>query len=154
MYDTFRGINWVESVHKDPIAIVRWWNNGVKMPVALLGERRHRHNQRVANRCRLGYPKISHYDPWLIEEFRLLYESNRGSLLYPNVTNSSQYISMNESFDAAASNFRLWQRTSLVLAGHQDQNCHILPFPHVDKQIKYAEYAKDSFPVNCVAAAV
>ena len=68
MYDSSCRTNRVESVHKDPINIVRGVNPGVKMPVALLGERRHRHNQRVANRCRLGYPKISHYDPWLIEE--------------------------------------------------------------------------------------
>ena len=107
MYDSSRGTKQVESVHKYPIAIVRGWNTSVKMPVALFGKKRHPHNQRVAIRCHVGYPKISHYDPWLIEEFRLLYESNHGSLLYPNVTNSSQYISTNESFDAAASNFRL-----------------------------------------------
>ena len=50
----------------------------------------------------LGYPEIGHYDIWLIEELKLLYLSNHGTLLYPNTTNSSQYISTNESFDAVA----------------------------------------------------
>ena len=83
MYDSSRGTNRVESVHKDPITMFRGMNTDVKMPVALLGEMRHRYNQRVANRCRLCYPKISHYDPWLIEELQLLYESTHGILLYP-----------------------------------------------------------------------
>ena len=73
MYDCSRGTNRVESVHKDLIAIVRGWHAGVEMSVALLGERRHRHNQKVAEIRRLGYPKISQYDIWLIEESQFLY---------------------------------------------------------------------------------
>ena len=51
---------------------------------------------------RLGYPKIGHYDMWLIEELKLLHLTNHGMVLHPNVTNSSRYISTNKSFDAAA----------------------------------------------------
>jgi len=29
-----------------------------------------------------------------------------------------------------------------------------LPFSHADKRIRYAEYAKDNFPVDCAAAAI
>ena len=73
MYECSRGTNRVESVHKNLIAIVAGWKTGVEMSVALLGERRHRHNQRVAEMRRLGYPKIGHFDIWLIEEFKFLY---------------------------------------------------------------------------------
>ena len=85
MYDSFRGTNQFGSVHKDPVTSVGGWNTGVKMPVPLLGKKRHRHNQRVAKMCRLGYPKISRYDVWLIEEVRSLYMLTHGILLYPNV---------------------------------------------------------------------
>ena len=80
------------------LAIVRGWNTGVKMPVDLLGKKRHCHNQRVAKMRHLGYPKIRYHDIWLIEELQLLYMSNHGIVLYPNVTTSLQFISMNKSF--------------------------------------------------------
>jgi hypothetical protein len=175
MYDCSRGTNRVESVHKDLIAIVRGWHAGVEMSVALLGERRHRHNQKVAEIRRLGYPKISQYDIWLIEEPQFLYLSNHGILLYPNVTNSSQYISTNESFDAGA-----WQSISVheslkdrckeienskgtlpTLSRDLDyfsrasgSDLPYLPFSHAEEQIKSAEYAKGNFPVDCNAAAI
>ena len=145
------------------------------MSVALLGERRHRHNQRVAETCRLGYPKIGHYDIWLIEELQLLYLSNRGILLYPNVTNSSQYILTNESFDAVAlQSFSVHESlkerceeikdsNGLLPIVSRDLDClrrasgsdlPYLPFSHADERIRYAEYAKDNFPVDCAAAAI
>ena len=102
MYDSFRGTNQFGSVHKDPVTSVGGWNTGVKMPVPLLGKKRHRHNQRIAKMPRLGYPKISRYDMWLIQELQLLCMSNHGILLHPNITTSSQYISTNKSFGAVA----------------------------------------------------
>ena len=102
MYDCSRGTNRVEGVHRYLIATFLGSNTSVEMSVALLGERRHRHNQTVAESRRLAYPKVGHYDTWLIEELQVLYLSNHGILLYPNFTNSSQYISTNESFDAVA----------------------------------------------------
>jgi hypothetical protein len=104
MYDCSRGTNQVESVHKDLIVIVsiRGWNTGVEMLVALLGERRHRHNQRVVEIRRLGYPMIGHYDIWLIKELQLLHLSDDEILLNPNATHLSQYFSTNEIFDAVA----------------------------------------------------
>ena len=85
VYDSSRGTNQVETVHKGPIAIGRGWNTGVNMQIALLGKRRHCHNQRVAKMRRLGYPKLSHYDIWLIRKLQLLHMSNHGTLLHPNV---------------------------------------------------------------------
>lgn len=102
MINCSRGSNRVKITHKKLIAAARGYKTGIEMSIALLGERRHRQNQRVAEIRRLGYPKIGHYDIWLIEELQLLYHSNHGILLYPNLTNSSQYISTNESFDAVA----------------------------------------------------
>ena len=175
MYDCSRGTNRVEGVHKDLIAIVRGWNTGVEMSVALLGERRHRHNQRVAEIRRLGYPKIGHYDIWLVEELQMLYLSNHGILLHPNVTNSSQYISTNESFDAVAlqsisvheslkercreienskGSLPTLSRDLDYLSKASGSDLPYLPFSHADERIKYAEYAKDNFPVDCVTTAI
>ena len=96
MYDSSRRTNRVGSAHKDPIAIGRGCNTSIKLPVALLCKKRHCHNQRVDKIHRLGYPKISHYDIWLIEGLQLLYMSNHGIMLYPNVKNIAIYFNEQE----------------------------------------------------------
>ena len=50
MYDCSRGTNRVESVHTALITSIRGENTSIEMPVALLGERRHYHNQELTKR--------------------------------------------------------------------------------------------------------
>ena len=175
MYDCSRGTNRVEGVHKNLISTFAGWNTGVEMSVALLGERRHRHNQRVAEMRRLGYPKIGHYDIWLIEELQELHLSNHGVVLYPDVTNSSQYIKTNESFDAVALQSAvvhdaLKERCKVIetekgslptltrdlnfLCKSTGSPLPFLPFSSAEERIKFSEYANDNDPIENSSAAV
>lgn len=49
----------------------------------LLAERRQRHNHRASERRRIGFPKIGHYDTWLIDQLQILVLKNHDHVLYP-----------------------------------------------------------------------
>ena len=102
LLDCSRGTNRVESFHKDLITDWGSWNLGMEMSVKLLAEKRHRHNHRVSEKRRDGFPKIGHYDTWEVDELQSLVLKNRGFLLFPNWSNSSEYVTTKESFDVVA----------------------------------------------------
>ncbi|KAL7535665.1 hypothetical protein ACHAXR_006652, partial [Thalassiosira sp. AJA248-18] len=83
MLDCSRGTNRLESYHKGLITTFGSNNMGVEMSVCLLRERRHRHNHRVSERRRFGFPRIGHYDTWEIDELQVLVYKNHGCLIYP-----------------------------------------------------------------------
>ena len=145
------------------------------MSVALLGKRRHRHNQKVAEKRRLGFPKIGHHDIWLIEELQILHLSNHGAILYPEVTNSSQYIGTNESFDAVALQSAvvhdaLKERCKIIesekgslpklsrdlafLCKSTGSPLPFLPFSGADERIKFSEYSNNNDQIDNSAAAI
>ena len=68
----------------------------------LMAEWRHRYNQRVSERRRVGFPRLGHSDTWLIDSLQLLVERNHGVLLHPEWSNASDYISTRESFGTVA----------------------------------------------------
>ena len=68
----------------------------------VLAERRHRHNQKCSERKRLNYPKIGHFDTWLIDSLQILVEHNHSVLLYPDWTNSSDYKDTNKTLGTIA----------------------------------------------------
>ena len=72
LYLCNRGTNDVENVHKQLVTTWGTWCVGIELTDCLLREWRHRFNQRVSERRRLGYPKIGHYDTWLIDKLQLL----------------------------------------------------------------------------------
>jgi hypothetical protein len=100
--DCNRGTNDVEAIHKQLVALYGTWCTGVEMSDALLSERRHRYNQRINERKRLGFPKIGHYDTWKIDAIQLVVEKNHGVLLYPDWSNASDYKETAESFGTVA----------------------------------------------------
>lgn len=102
LLDCSRGTNRVESFHKDLITDWGSWNLGMEMSVKLLREKRHRHNQQVSEKRRDGYPKIGHCDTWEVDELQSLVLKTRGYLLFPNWSNSSEYVTTEESFDVVA----------------------------------------------------
>lgn len=57
----------------------------------LLAERRHRHNQRCSELRRFGYPKVGHYDSWLIDKLQNLVLDVTGATLYQYWSNASDY---------------------------------------------------------------
>ena len=99
MIECLRGTNRTETYHKNLTTSFGQWNTGTWMAACLLSERRHRHNQRVDEKRRLGYPKIGHFDTWLIDLYQTLALKKHGVLIYPQWMNTSVYKQTAESFD-------------------------------------------------------
>ena len=99
IYDCVRGNGMVECIHKQLVDCFGRWRAGPRLAKALLQEWRHRFNQRMSERRRAGFPKIGHYDTWLIDELQLLVWHNHGKDLYPHWSNSSHYITTPEQMD-------------------------------------------------------
>lgn len=78
------------SFHTDLVADWGSWPMGTEMSVKLLAEKRHRHNHRVSEKRREGFPKIRHYNTWEVDELQLLVYKNRGFFLFPHWSNSSE----------------------------------------------------------------
>ena len=68
------------------------------MSDALLAEFRHRYNQRCSERRRAGFPKLGHYDTWLVDKLQRLVELNHNKALFPDWSNTSDYITTDERF--------------------------------------------------------
>jgi hypothetical protein len=99
LYDCVRGNGMVECIHKQLVDCFGRWQCGPRLAKTLLQEWRHRFNQRMSQRRRAGFPKIGHYDTWLIDELQLLVWLNHGKSLYPHWSNSSHYVSTREQMD-------------------------------------------------------
>ena len=100
LLDCNRGTNDTESVHKHLVTTWGTWCVGIELSDCLLREWRHRFNQGVSERRRLGFPKLGHYDTWLVDALQILVEQNHGKLLYPEWCNASDYVATAESFGA------------------------------------------------------
>jgi hypothetical protein len=97
-----RGTNDVENSHKQIVTTFGTWHTGVEFSCTLLRERRHRHNDRMAQRYRVGYVNLGHYDTWLVDLLQTLVEKNHGVALFPYWVNASDYKDTDESFDLVA----------------------------------------------------
>jgi len=72
---------------------------GVEMSDCLMmAERKHRHNHRCSKRRRNGFPKVGHYDIWLIDSLQNLVYKNHSVILFPEWSNTSDFMQKNESF--------------------------------------------------------
>ena len=69
LLDCSRGTNDTECAHKQIITAFGSWVTGIEMSDTLLREHRHRYNHRISERRRLGFPRIGHYDTWLIDKW-------------------------------------------------------------------------------------
>jgi hypothetical protein len=100
--DCSRGSNDTECAHKQFITTFGTWNTGVEMSDVLMAEWRHRYIQHVSERRRLGFPRIGHYDTWLIDYLQIIVKRNHGVLLYPDWSNASNYKATCEHFEMVA----------------------------------------------------
>jgi hypothetical protein len=91
LLDCSRGTNDVENSHKHIIATFGTWCTGLEMADCLLAERRHRYNHKVLERRRTGFPRLGHYDTWLIDKLQLLVEHNHNADYYPAWPNTGDY---------------------------------------------------------------
>lgn len=97
-----RGTPDVENTHKQMVTTFGTWHCGIEMSDCLLRERRHRHNHRCSENRRSGFPRIGHYDTWMIDQYQLLVQANHGIILYPHWVNASDYKNTPETFGTIA----------------------------------------------------
>jgi hypothetical protein len=97
-----RGTNVTESYHRTLVQTFGTWCTGIEMSTCILAEHNHRYTHRMSEKRRLGFPKLGHFDTWLIDELQLLVEDNHAVLLYPDWSNTSDYKNTNESFGTVA----------------------------------------------------
>lgn len=102
LIECFRGTNRVEAYHKHLHPSVKSKMFGVQLADCLLAEKRHRHNQRIAERRRAGHPTVGHFSLHKIDQLQDLYLENHGTLLYPGWDSASAYKQTDESFDTIA----------------------------------------------------
>ena len=69
---SLRGTTIVELVHRLLVQCIGSWNCGVELGDALVAEFRHRYNTGASERNRLGFPKLGHFDGWLVDLRQLL----------------------------------------------------------------------------------
>ncbi len=98
LLDCNRGSNDTECVHKQIVTTFGTWCTGVEMSDYLLAEFRHRYNQHISERRRLGFPRLGHYDTWLVDLLQKLVERNHNVLYVPEWSNASDYIDTTETF--------------------------------------------------------
>ena len=67
MIDCTRGTNMTEAYHKNLLQSFFGWHTGVEMSTCLLTKQRHRGNYRCSEIKREDFPKIGHYNTWLID---------------------------------------------------------------------------------------
>jgi hypothetical protein len=102
LLDCNRGTNDVKNDHKQHVTTFGTWHTGVQMSDCLLAERRHRHDQRMSERYRSGFPRLGHYDSWKVDLLQILVQKNHGRLLYPHWVNASDFRDTPESFNTVA----------------------------------------------------
>ena len=93
LIESQRGTNRDEAWHRVLHRLFRNFGGcGVRLTDVILTEARHRYNHRNAERKRLGFPKIGHYDTWLIDKLQILHELNHGARLYPGWSNTCDFM--------------------------------------------------------------
>ena len=98
LLDCNRGTNDTENVHKNLVTTFGTWNTGIEMADALLREFRHRFHHNISERRHRNFPRLGHYDTWLIDHLQLLVERNHNKLLYPSWPNTADYADTEEKF--------------------------------------------------------
>ena len=98
LLDCSRGTNDVENSHKQIITTFGTWCTGVEMAECLVAERRHRYNHKISEKRRQGFPKLGHFDTWLIDKLQMLVEKNHNVHFMPSWPNTADFASTSERF--------------------------------------------------------
>ena len=102
LYYSLRGTNLTEAYHKGLVTTFGTWRAGIQISDAVLIERNHRYNHRVAEKKRCNFPIIGHYDTWLIDLLQIVIHENHGVHLFCDWSNSLDFIQTKESFGTVA----------------------------------------------------
>ena len=87
-----------ELYHKNLVSNHGEWKIGVEFSDCMLIERNHRHNYIIYTKKRTNFPRIGHYDTWLVEIMQTLYEENHDITLFQDWSNTLDYVDTVESF--------------------------------------------------------
>ena len=98
LIDCTRGSSNVENVHRQLITVFGSWHTGLEMSDALLAERRHRYTSGISEARRADYPVLGHVDTWLVDHLQRLVMTNHGVQLYPNWSNTDDFVDTSEEF--------------------------------------------------------
>jgi hypothetical protein len=75
-----RGTGNVENSHRTNRDTFDTRHTGISSSDSLSTERRHRNNQRASEKHRQGFPKVGHYDTWLIYQEHILVDKNHNTM--------------------------------------------------------------------------
>ena len=158
--ECFRGTNRTESYHKNLAVTFGSWHVGIELSDCLLAERRHRHNQKCSEKRRLGFPKLGHFNTWVLDQLQNLVKENHCIQLYPYWTNASDYKQTSETFDTiplqhSSLHDKLEQRCQEIgpvklireqryMSKAMNTLLPLLPFVSKEESIAYAKYVLDS----------
>jgi hypothetical protein len=145
------GTNSEECYHKHLKGVVQLYNIGCEMVTYIINEHRHRYTHNVSEQRRHCFPTIGNYDTWLLDALQDLVEDNRGIIICPGWTNSSDYIPTAETFGTgpiqhddlteAVNNIRLSKMVNMTPEQHFIAKMmgvnipFIYKFTHVKKQL-------------------
>jgi hypothetical protein len=97
-YYCLRGTGLTEVHHKQMVQSIGTWSTGIEMSDAVRQEHGHRYNHRISERRRASFPNIGHFDTWRVDALQLLVEHNHNVLVYPNWSNTADFIDTEETF--------------------------------------------------------
>ena len=98
LYVCTRGTNHLENYHKHIVSTFGRTVCGIEMADCLLMNHTLRFNQRASCRRRAGWPRIGHYNTWLIDDLQRLVRLNHNALLYESWSNTSEFVNTDERF--------------------------------------------------------
>ena len=96
MIECWRGTSDTEAVHRQIRVGYRSWTIGVELSHRLLTEFCHRYNQKLFERRIVGFPKIGHFNTWLLDLSQNLIGYNHGICFCPNWSNASAFETTDE----------------------------------------------------------
>jgi hypothetical protein len=132
-----RGTKKFESGHRINRDTFVTRHTGIESSDSFSTERRHRHNQLALEKHRAGYPKVGHYDSWLVDQEQILTEENHNILLFPTWSNAScNYVNTSETFqtvplhssalDEAINSVQLPAAVSNAFSSDQKYLCEVM----------------------------
>lgn len=102
MYWCSRGTPGTELYHKVLLDSLGTWSTGTEMSDCLRNEHRHRYNHNIAEAKRLGFPRLGHFDTWLMDLIQILVYENHRVVVCPGWSNTNDCLDTPESFGTIA----------------------------------------------------
>lgn len=127
----------MEGTHQTSRETYGTCHTGIEMLDALSAEQRHCHNLIASETHQKGFPKVGHFDTWLVDQEQMLVEKHHNILLYPTWSNpASDYLNTEEPFqtvplhskelDDAINNLNIPKEVQKKISNDQKFLCWVL----------------------------